>query len=160
MVVGFLPELLHSLRIQLLFDGFSVLHEEILRLLIVDPSHVFRDLVNHRPETVLLMFPLILFASCPLYHTRNFGLSFHASPVELFTVVGRFTFAALAQDISLVGGVVLPQRSTTVQVRGLHPLHGGRPQSGAGFDPVFHTQLFSFLLLHHLKLSTRHDVRR
>ena len=115
-VVGFLSVFLHPLGILLLFDGFTVLHEEVFGLLIVDPSHIFGDFVDHRSETILLVLPLILLASGSLDHARNFCLPLHTPSIELLTIICGFAFATLAHDISLIGRVVLAKRSTTVKV--------------------------------------------
>ena len=70
MVVGFLPILLHPLRVDLLLDGFAVLHEKVFGLLVVDPPHVFGDLVDDWLEAVLLVLSLILLTPGSLNHTR------------------------------------------------------------------------------------------
>lgn len=146
---------MHPLRIDLLLYGFAVLDEKVFRLLVVDSPHVFGDLVDDRLEAVLLELSLVLLTSGSLDETLKFCLSLHSSPVELLSVVGRIAFAPLANNISLIGRVVLCERSIAVEVRWLHPLHRGRPQPSTCFaESVLH--LIS--LLHHFELSTRHYV--
>lgn len=88
MIVGFFPVLLHPLRVDLLLYGLAILHEKVFRLLIIDPPHVFRDLIYHRLEAMLLLFSLILLTFGSLDHARKFCLSLHAPPVELLAIVG------------------------------------------------------------------------
>lgn len=102
-----LSEILNSLRIDFFFDSFPIFHQKVLRFLIVNSLHQFRDCIDLRLKAIFLKLSLILLRPGSLYQIPLLLFPSHSSLVQELTVISASFSATLSftQILLLSGGV-------------------------------------------------------
>ena len=97
-ILNFLSQILYSLRIQFVFNSFSILNQEIFWFFIRISHYIFRNFIDLRLKAKSFQLLFILLRLCSFNLPVHFLLFLHSSCIQKFAIILIIMLPSLSQN--------------------------------------------------------------